>query len=114
MVEGIGGQSFPLQLPQELPGLGASSAKGGAGGLAGAAGSGTPESFGSTLKHFLGEVNDMQLRSDGVMQAFVRGEVTDLHQVVLAQQEAGLALRLVGEMRDRLLQSYQEVMRMNM
>ena len=114
MVQGIGGRSFPIQVPQELPGLGGANATSGAAGLAGSATSGSSESFGATLKNFLGEGNDMQNHSDQVMQSFVRGEVTDLHQVVLAQQEAGLALRLVGEMRDRLLQSYQEVMRMNM
>jgi len=46
--------------------------------------------------------------------AFARGEVQDLHQVVLAQQEAAIALRLVTEMRDRLVQAYQDVMRTTM
>ena len=113
MVEGIGGQSFQIQLPQELPGSQGPSALPGAAGAGEAKASGSTESFGATFKHFLGEVNDLQLQSDQTMQAFLRGDVTDLHQVVIAQQEAGIALRLVGEMRDRLLSSYQEVMRMS-
>ena len=122
MVEGIGGTSFPLKMPQELPGLPASAGRqagsaadleNGAG-TAGANQAGGAEGFASTFKQFLGEVNDLQNRSTDTMQAFVRGEVKDLHQVVLAQQEAAIALRLVGEMRDRLLSAYQEVMRTSM
>ncbi len=72
------------------------------------------ESFGTTIRQFLGSVNEMALQSDQTTQAFLRGEVTDLHQVILAEQEAGIAIRLVSEMRDRLLQAYQEVMRTTM
>lgn len=114
MIQGISGQLLPLQMPQELalpsgPGAAASSTGEGAGGAA----EGGP-SFGSTMKQFLGDVNDLQLRSDGIFQAFVRGEVTDLHSVAIAQQEAGIALKLVVEMRDKLLGAYQEVMRISM
>lgn len=117
MVEGIGGRSLPLRMPQELPGGPHSS---GASGLArprdaqGGAENAGSTGFGETLKEFLGEVNGLQQRSDQVFQAFVRGEATDLHQVVLAQQEAAIAVRLVTEMRDRMLQAYQEVMRTTM
>ncbi len=109
MVQGIGG-SLPLRMPQELA-LPTPAASG-----AGASGApaGEAAGFGSTLKQFLGEVNGLQLRSDETFQSFVRGEVTDLHQVVLAQQEAGIALRLVSEMRDKLIGAYQEIMRMPM
>lgn len=115
MIEGVGGKSLSLRMPQELPQPGGGTAIGGALGTgAGSGAAAAPGGFGSTLKEFLGEVNDMQLRSDQVFRSFVSGDVTDLHQVVLAQQEAGIALRLVGEMRDRLLQSYQEIMRTSM
>jgi flagellar hook-basal body complex protein FliE len=118
MVQGIGAGPSLLRLPQELPdpqslrslpGIGEPRAP-----QTGGAAEAQAGSFGSTLKQFLGEVNDLQLRSDGVLQAFVRGEVTDLHQVVLAQQEAAIALRLVSEMRDRMVAAYQEVMRTSM
>jgi flagellar hook-basal body complex protein FliE len=108
MIQGIGGQSFSIQPPQELPGL--SPAKGNE-----AQGSETAgPSFGSTFKQFLGEVNDMQIKAGGLMESFARGEAKDLHQVVLAQQEAAISVRLVSEMRDRLVQAYQEVMRTTM
>jgi flagellar hook-basal body complex protein FliE len=105
MVEGIGGRTYPLQPRPELPIAAGPEAKGTPG---------NNESFGSTMKQFLGSVNDMALQSDQTTQAFLRGEVTDLHQVILAEQEASIAVRLVSEMRDRLLQAYQEVMRTTM
>ena len=114
MVEGIGGQSFQLQLPQELKGMPNAPGMSGPVQAAGGDTSVPTESFGTTLKHFLGEVNGMQLHSDQMIQSFVRGEVTDLHQVVLAQQEASISLRLVGQMRDQLISAYQEVMRITM
>ncbi len=109
MIESIGARSAGLRPPTELPLPG--SAAGAAGASAGASNAG---GFAADMKRFLGDVNELQTRSNDLFQGFARGEVQDLHQVMLAQQEAGIALRLVGEMRDRLLQSYQEVMRMTM
>jgi len=91
----------------------AGSARGaGAAGFQGgvAAGPSSPD-FSDSMKEFFGEVNRLQLHAGEMVQAFARGEVRDLHQVALAQQEAGIALRLVTEMRDRLISAYQEVMR---
>lgn len=112
MIEGIGGKSLQLRMPQEFPDAAGAARPGALGspGPAGEAGGG----FGSTIKEFLGEVNDLSLKSEDVFRSFVRGDVTDLHQVVLAQQEAGIAVRLVTEMRDKLLQAYQEIMRTTM
>jgi flagellar hook-basal body complex protein FliE len=112
MVEGIGGSALPLRLPQELPD--AQTVRRLPDAVTPAEANGSGGSFGASFKQFLGEVNNLQLRSDEVLGAFVRGEVTDLHQVALAQQEAAIALRLVSEMRDRMLAAYQEVMRTTM
>jgi flagellar hook-basal body complex protein FliE len=108
MIQGIGGQSYQLRPPAELEGLSKA-----AGQEVGSSGQ-KEEGFASTFKQFLGEVNGLQQKSDGLVEAFARGEVKDLHTVVLAQQEAAIAMRLVTEMRDRLVQAYQEVMRTTM
>ncbi|MFN8548501.1 MAG: flagellar hook-basal body complex protein FliE [Candidatus Eisenbacteria bacterium] len=116
MVNGIG-SGTSLKLPTEIPGLepkaGANGSIGDALG-AGAAGASGGANFADSMKEFLGGVNDLALQSDKVFQQFVRGEVRDLHQVALAQQEAGIAVRLVAEMRDKLVTAYQEIMRMQM
>jgi flagellar hook-basal body complex protein FliE len=71
-----------------------------------------PPDFSATFKEVLGEVNDLQLKSEELLEQFATGEVQNLHDVVIAQQEAAIAFRLVQEVRDRLLQGYQELMRM--
>ena len=108
MIERIGANPLNLRMPQEFPGVsGAGAASPGAAPPAGGS-----TSFAGTMEKFLGEVNDMQLKAGQAVNGFVRGETADMHSVVMAAQEAAIAARLVTEMRDRLLQSYQEIMRM--
>jgi flagellar hook-basal body complex protein FliE len=112
MIDRVGARPLNLQMPQELPGMpGAGTAGAGALGAGAPAASGAG-SFAGSMEKFLGEVNDLQLKSAQSLEGFARGETADMHRVVLAQQEAAISLRLVTEMRDRLLQSYQEIMRM--
>jgi len=40
------------------------------------------------------------------------GETTDVHDVMIATEEAGLAFNLMVEIRNKLVESYQELMRM--
>lgn len=68
--------------------------------------------FGKTFSEVLGEVNELQLKADEMVERFAAGQVQDLHDVVIAQQEAAIAFHLVQEVRDKLLQGYQEIMRM--
>lgn len=64
------------------------------------------------VKTFVSDVNDLQMRSGRAVDAFVAGEVTDVHQVMVAAQEAGLALDLLLEVRNRTVEAFQEIMRM--
>lgn len=63
------------------------------------------------VENFLGDVNHMQARAGNALDAFVAGEITDLHQVMVAGQEAGIALDLMIEIRNRVMEAYQEIMR---
>ncbi|MBD3336637.1 MAG: flagellar hook-basal body complex protein FliE, partial [Candidatus Eisenbacteria bacterium] len=51
--------------------------------------------FEDTLREFLQEVNGRQLRADAMTRGYARGDVQDLHKVVLAQQDAAVSLRLL-------------------
>jgi flagellar hook-basal body complex protein FliE len=68
-------------------------------------------SFKDTLTNVIGEVNDLQLHSENMVERFAAGEVKNLHEVIIAQQEASIAFRLVQEVRNKLLESYQDIMR---
>ena len=68
-------------------------------------------SFADLLKGFASDVNAYQIRSGETTKAFIAGEITDVHQVMVAGQEAGLALDLMIEVRNRAQEAFQEIMR---
>src|SRR5438105_12684900 len=70
------------------------------------------ESFGDTLKRALGEVSTAQDTAQDYIQRFVRGEPVELHQVMAATEEAGIALETLVELRNKLSEAYKTVMSM--
>lgn len=73
---------------------------------------GAAGSFSDTLSQALSSVNDVQARSRDIGEAYQRGEVADVAQVMLAREEAGIAFEATLQVRNKLLTAYQEVMRM--
>jgi len=69
-------------------------------------------SFEQVFKDFVNDVNTLQQRSGEAIDKIAAGEVHDIHQVMVAVEEAGVALDLMLEIRDRVLEGYQEIMRM--
>lgn len=70
--------------------------------------------FGDVLKEQLNKVNDLQLRADQATQEFVVGESEDIHSVLLATEEARLALEMAVQIRNKLIESYQEINRIQL
>ncbi len=68
--------------------------------------------FAETLKGAIEGVNAAQNRSSTISAAYERGEVTDVAQVMLARQEAGIAFETTLQVRNKLLSAYQDIMRM--
>ncbi|MEA5668394.1 flagellar hook-basal body complex protein FliE [Stenotrophomonas sp. MH1] len=70
-------------------------------------------SFGQTLQGALKSVNETQQKSGQLAAAFERGEPgADLAKVMVAAQQSQLAFRATVEVRNRLVQAYQDVMNM--
>lgn len=69
-------------------------------------------SFGDALKNALNEVSDMQDGARDAIGAFVRGEPVELHEVMAATEEAGIALDLLIEIRNKLTDAYRAVINM--
>ena len=69
-------------------------------------------SFVDQLQSALGEVQNLRADKDEMVDAMVRGEVTEVHDVMIAAKEAQLAFELLLEVRNKLLEGYQELMRM--
>ncbi len=69
-------------------------------------------SFADTLQGFMKDVNKMQNRADQSIEKMVAGEITDVHQVMVAAEEANIAFNLMMEIRNKILDAYHELMRM--
>ena len=70
------------------------------------------KNFADTLKQFVGSVNDLQSKAADTETAFLRGDVKDVHQVMIAVEEASVAFDLLLEIRNKLLEAYQTIQRM--
>ena len=68
--------------------------------------------FADTLNVMLQQVNAVQEHSGAMQVAYERGAVTDIAQVMLARQEAGVAFEATLQVRNKLLNAYQDIMRM--
>jgi flagellar hook-basal body complex protein FliE len=82
------------------------------GGALGAPGRAPGAGFADTLHNALKQVSAVQAHSGEMQVAFERGQVTDIAQVMLARQEAGVAFEATLQVRNRLLTAYQDIMRM--
>jgi len=69
-------------------------------------------SFTDTLKGALESVNATQQKSSAISEAYEKGEVVDVAKVMLARQEAGVAFEATLQVRNKLLNAYQDIMRM--
>jgi len=68
--------------------------------------------FEELLKDNLQKVNDLQFTADEGIEKLATGEAEDISQVVIAVQEAEVALRLLVEIRNKLVDAYQQLARM--
>ena len=75
-------------------------------------GAGDGPSFKDTLAKAIGKVSDAQDTAADYMQKFVRGEPVELHQVMAATEEAGIALEMLVELRNKLTDAYKTVINM--
>jgi len=71
-------------------------------------------SFSSLLGKMVSEVNTQQQVSAQSVNALQSGANVPLHQAVISMEEASVSFQLMVEVRNRLLESYQEIMRMQM
>jgi flagellar hook-basal body complex protein FliE len=70
------------------------------------------EPFAKSLANSLSEVNELQSVADTKVEQLATGEIENVQDDVLAVAEADLSFRLVLEIRNRLVESYQEIMRL--
>lgn len=70
------------------------------------------KTFGETLKEAISAVNDKQIQSDQLTTRLVNGDDVDLFEVMVAAQKASVTLNATIEVRNKVIEAYQEIMRM--
>ncbi|MZQ99730.1 MAG: flagellar hook-basal body complex protein FliE [Acidaminobacter sp.] len=70
--------------------------------------------FGDMLKTQLEKVENAQIRADGLTQQLVSGDSVELHEVLIATQEAKLMLEMTMQVRNKVVEAYKEMMTMQL
>ena len=73
---------------------------------------GQEASFGTLLGSMVREVSDKQQEGMDAVRGLLGGQGVSLHQAMIALEEASVSFQLMVEVRNKLLESYQELMRM--
>lgn len=71
------------------------------------------QQFGAMLKDALSNVSEQQKMSDTMTNKLIRGEQVELHEVMIASQKASITLSATLEVRNKVIEAYQEIMRMS-
>jgi flagellar hook-basal body complex protein FliE len=69
-------------------------------------------SFQNVLGNFVNEVSDKQAAAGDAVNGLLSGKNVSLHQAVISMEEASVSFQMMVEVRNKLLDSYQELMRM--
>lgn len=69
-------------------------------------------SFSQVLNQALSQVEQDQLSVDKAIEALATGEINDIAAVMIASERANLSLGLTIQVRNKMLEAYQEIMRM--
>ncbi|MDQ2680866.1 MAG: flagellar hook-basal body complex protein FliE [Candidatus Eremiobacteraeota bacterium] len=91
-------EPIPGGAPGALPGVGAPGE--------------SATSFKDTVKGLMDDVNTKMTTSDQLSRDFASGKTNDLNKVVTSVEEANLSMNFTLAMRNKLLEAYQEIERM--
>lgn len=69
-------------------------------------------SFQDLLKNAIADVNQMQIDAHNASVNLAAGKVNDISDVVIATEKAAIALQLTMQIRNKAVDAYQEIMRM--
>jgi len=68
--------------------------------------------FGKILSDALKSVNDQQKNVEKLSDDFATGKVSNIHELIVEAEKASISLRLTVEVRNRIVDAYREIMRM--
>lgn len=72
------------------------------------------DQFGQYLNDAMAKLNEQQQTVDKLNDQFAKGEISDVHQIMIASEKASLGLELTVQVRNKVIDAYQEIMRMQL
>jgi flagellar hook-basal body complex protein FliE len=69
------------------------------------------EDFGKMLKDALAEVNETQMDARSLQNDFMTGKPVEFHDLMIRMEQASTAMALTMQVRNKLLEAYQEISR---
>lgn len=70
------------------------------------------DDFARIIKDSIASVNARQVEADKAATGLATGEHNNIHEVMIKMEEAEISLRLMVQMRNKVVEAYQEIMRM--
>lgn len=70
------------------------------------------KTFGETLKDAVQSVNQLQQTADKKMEDLATGKAKSIPDVMIAAEKADIALKLMVQVRNKVIEAYQEIMKM--
>ena len=67
--------------------------------------------FSEVLNSSLTKVNQLQQEKSAMITSFASGETQNVHELMISLQKAGLAMDMTSAVRNKVMQAYQEIMR---
>ena len=95
-VSGVGG-SLPLPMIDSTRAAGGTEAASG---------------FGDVLRGKMGQLNESQAVADGAAKDLATGNVEDIARTMMQVEEANVSLQLATQLRNKAVEAYQEILRM--
>ncbi|MEE4164715.1 MAG: flagellar hook-basal body complex protein FliE [Desulfocapsaceae bacterium] len=68
--------------------------------------------FSDFIKSTISQVNESQVDGDQAIQKLHSGEAQNLHNVMISVEQADISLRMLVQVRNKAIQAYEEIMRM--
>ncbi len=67
--------------------------------------------FTETVRSSLGKVNDLQQQKNSMIQSFASGEIQNVHELMISLQKASLAVNMTAAVRNKVMEAYRELSR---
>lgn len=68
--------------------------------------------FGAMLNDAMAKLSGQQAQVEQLNEAYIKGELSDVHQLTIAAEKVSLGLELTVQTRNKVIEAYQEIMRM--